>query len=61
MSGPFVRPYASRQAAYDEITSTAMRLFLDQGFEQTTIDQIAPTAGISQRALPWPRCQPLTP
>ena len=28
-----------------------MRLFLDQGFEQTTIDQIAATAGISRRSF----------
>lgn len=41
----------SRQAAYAEITSVAMRLFLDQGFEQTTIDQIASTAGISRRSF----------
>ncbi|WEO77338.1 TetR family transcriptional regulator [Cryobacterium sp. SO2] len=41
----------SRQSAYAEITSTAMRLFLDQGFDQTTIDQIASTAGISRRSF----------
>lgn len=41
----------SRRAAYAEITDTAMRLFLDQGFEQTTIDQIATTAGISRRSF----------
>ena len=41
----------SRQAAYAEITSTAMTLFLDQGFEQTTIDQIAAAAGISRRSF----------
>ena len=41
----------SRQAAYAEITTVAMRLFLDQGFEQTTIDQIASTAGISRRSF----------
>jgi AcrR family transcriptional regulator len=41
----------SRQAAYAEITSVAMRLFLDQGFEETTIDQIARTAGISRRSF----------
>lgn len=41
----------SRQAAYAEIASVAMRLFLEQGFEQTTIDQIAATAGISRRSL----------
>jgi len=41
----------SRQAAYAEITDVAMRLFLKQGFEQTTIDQIAATAGISRRSF----------
>jgi AcrR family transcriptional regulator len=41
----------SRAAAYAEITSVAMQLFLDQGFEQTTIDQIASTAGISRRSF----------
>jgi AcrR family transcriptional regulator len=41
----------SRQAALAEITSIAMQLFLDQGFEQTTIDQIASTAGISRRSF----------
>ncbi|MGD8195751.1 TetR family transcriptional regulator [Herbiconiux sp. P18] len=41
----------SRQAAYAEITRVAMRLFLDQGFDQTTIDQIASTAGISRRSF----------
>jgi len=41
----------SRQAAYAEITSVAMNLFLEQGFEQTTIDQIATTAAISRRSF----------
>jgi AcrR family transcriptional regulator len=41
----------SRQAAYAEITSVAMRLFLEQGFDQTTIDQIAQSAGISRRSF----------
>ncbi|QTE28370.1 TetR/AcrR family transcriptional regulator [Pengzhenrongella sicca] len=41
----------SRQAAYAEITSVAWRLFLEQGFEQTTIDQIVATAGISRRSF----------
>ncbi|MGA1835896.1 TetR family transcriptional regulator [Herbiconiux sp. 11R-BC] len=41
----------SRQAAYAEITVVAMRLFLEHGFEQTTIDQIASTAGISRRSF----------
>ena len=41
----------SRQAAYAEITRVAMKLFLDQGFDGTTIDQIAATAGISRRSF----------
>ena len=41
----------SRQAAYAEITAIAMGLFLEQGFEQTTIDQIAAKAGISRRSF----------
>ena len=41
----------SRQAAYAEITGVAMKLFLAQGFEQTTIEQIAATAGISRRSF----------
>jgi AcrR family transcriptional regulator len=41
----------SRQAAYAEITSVAMGLFLEQGFEQTTIEQIAESAGISRRSF----------
>ncbi|MFG6503344.1 TetR/AcrR family transcriptional regulator [Microbacterium sp. P05] len=41
----------SRQAAYREIAAVAMGLFLDQGFEQTTIDQIAAAAGISRRSF----------
>ncbi|WP_166979580.1 TetR/AcrR family transcriptional regulator [Paramicrobacterium fandaimingii] len=41
----------SRQAALTEITTVAMRLILDQGFEQTTIDQIAETSGISRRSF----------
>ena len=41
----------SRQAAYAEITTIAMGLFLDNGFEATTIDQIAASAGISRRSF----------
>ena len=41
----------SRQAAYAEITQVAMGLFLTKGFEQTTIDEIAATAGISRRSF----------
>ena len=41
----------TRQAAYTEITAAAVRLFLEQGFEATTIDQIASECGISRRSL----------
>ncbi|MFE3502286.1 TetR/AcrR family transcriptional regulator [Kitasatospora sp. NPDC059146] len=41
----------SRQAAVQEILDTALRLFAEQGYEQTTIAQIAREAGISQRSL----------
>lgn len=41
----------SRQAVRAEVTTVAMRLFLDQGFEQTTIDQIVAAAGISRRSF----------
>jgi AcrR family transcriptional regulator len=41
----------SRQAAYAEITGVAMRLFLEQGFDGTTIDQIVAAAGISRRSF----------
>lgn len=41
----------TRRAAYAEITQTAMGLFLEQGFEQTTIDQIVAAAGISRRSF----------
>lgn len=41
----------SRHAAYAEISGVAMKLFLAQGFEQTTIEEIAATAGISRRSF----------
>ncbi|MGW0212154.1 TetR/AcrR family transcriptional regulator [Streptomyces sp. NPDC003233] len=41
----------SRQVAVQEILHTAVRLFAEQGYEQTTIAQIAREAGISQRSL----------
>lgn len=41
----------TRRAAYAEITRTAMGLFLEQGFEETTIDQIVAAAGISRRSF----------
>lgn len=41
----------SRQAAYSEITRTATRLFLKQGFDETTIDQIVAEVGVSRRSF----------
>ena len=41
----------TRRAVRAEIGATAMRLFLENGFEATTMDQIANEAGISRRSL----------
>jgi AcrR family transcriptional regulator len=41
----------TRRAVYDEITAVAMGLFLEKGFEATTIDEIAAAAGISRRSF----------
>jgi AcrR family transcriptional regulator len=41
----------TRRAAYAEIAAVAMRLFLEHGFDATTIDDIAEAAGISRRSF----------
>ncbi|ROO61908.1 TetR family transcriptional regulator [Micromonospora sp. Llam0] len=41
----------TRRAVRADIASAAMRLFLEQGFEATTMDQIARQVGISRRSL----------
>ncbi|NUU24074.1 MAG: TetR family transcriptional regulator [Streptomycetaceae bacterium] len=41
----------TRQLAGEEIVDTAVRLFTTQGYEETTIAQIAREAGVSQRTL----------
>lgn len=41
----------TRRAVHAEIVATAMRLFLEKGFEETTIDQIAAEVGISRRSF----------
>ena len=41
----------TRQLASQEILRTARRLFAEQGYEQTTVAQIAREAGVSQRTL----------
>ena len=41
----------TRQLASQEILETALRLFVEQGYDETTIAQIAREAGVSQRTL----------
>jgi AcrR family transcriptional regulator len=41
----------NRQLAAQEILHTALRLFAQQGYDETTIAQIAREAGVSQRTL----------
>ena len=41
----------TRRAVHAEITDTALRLFAEQGFDVTTVDQIAAAAGISRRSF----------
>lgn len=41
----------SRRAVRDQIKAVAMQLFVEQGFEATTIDQIAAAAGMSSRTF----------
>lgn len=41
----------ARRAARAEITATAIRLFAENGFEATTIDQITTAVGISRRSF----------
>lgn len=40
-----------REAVREEITQTAIDLFLRQGFEETTIDQILERVGVSRRSF----------
>jgi AcrR family transcriptional regulator len=41
----------TRQAVRAEIGDVAMRLFLERGFDATTMEQIADEAGVSRRSL----------
>ncbi|GGN14560.1 TetR family transcriptional regulator [Lentzea pudingi] len=41
----------SRQAVVAEIVETALALFAEQGYEATTMAQVAARAGVSQRSL----------
>ncbi|MEU0504327.1 TetR family transcriptional regulator [Nocardia sp. NPDC005998] len=54
MTNPTAEPTLwerSRQIAVREILDTAIRLFEEQGYDNTTVAQIAREAGISQRSL----------
>jgi AcrR family transcriptional regulator len=41
----------ARRAVRSEIASTAMALFVEQGFEETTVEQIAAAVGMSSRSV----------
>jgi AcrR family transcriptional regulator len=41
----------TRRRVREEITEVALGLFLEQGFEETTIDQVVAAAGISRRSV----------
>ncbi len=41
----------ARQRAHEEIATVAMGLFLENGFEETTVDQIVAAAGIGRRSF----------
>jgi AcrR family transcriptional regulator len=41
----------TRQIAQTELTSVAQDLFLEQGYDDTTVDQIAAAAGMSRRTF----------
>jgi len=40
-----------RQETFDRIAEASLRLFVEQGYEHTTLDQIAEAAGISRRTF----------
>ena len=42
---------ATRRAVRAQIAAAAVELFIEQGFEQTTVDQIAAAVGMSQRSV----------
>ncbi|MCW2942985.1 MAG: HTH-type transcriptional regulator betI [Actinomycetia bacterium] len=50
-AGPAGLRERTRRAVRADIADAAMRLFLEQGFEATTIDQISKEVGISPRSL----------
>ncbi|MET0956529.1 MAG: TetR/AcrR family transcriptional regulator [Cryobacterium sp.] len=51
MDVPLTLRERTRRAVHAEITATAMRLFTENGFDATTVDEIAREAGISRRSF----------
>ncbi len=51
LAAPSTLRNRTRRAVQAEIGALAMRLFLQQGFEATTMEQIAQQAGVSRRSL----------
>ncbi|MFC8825327.1 TetR/AcrR family transcriptional regulator [Streptomyces sp. NPDC057137] len=51
MADPPTLRERTRRAVRAEITETALRLFAENGFEATTVDQIAAASGISRRSF----------
>lgn len=54
-SGPAAKPSGLRErmraTVRAEVSAVALRLFAEQGFERTTVDQIAAEAGLSRASL----------
>ena len=46
-------PLTGKAATQERILEAAMRLFLDAGFEKTTMTQVAETAGVSRATVFW--------
>ncbi|GAA3664548.1 TetR/AcrR family transcriptional regulator [Microbacterium marinilacus] len=51
MKQPESRRQAKRRETHDRIAAAGLRLFLEHGYEATTLDAIAEAAGISRRTL----------
>ena len=53
MSDPGFQPLKGKAATQERILEAAMQLFLDTGFEKTTMTQVAETAGVSRATVFW--------
>lgn len=47
------RPLSGKAATQDRILEAATQLFIDQGFEKTTVSQVAEVAGVSRATVFW--------